>query len=334
MKILIATGIYPPQTSGPAQYAKNMHDAWEKMGHKVVVKTYTFEHKLPTGIRHMYYFLKIIPAVIASDFIFALDTFGIGMPAVLAAKIFGKKVIIRTGGDFLWEWYVERTGDLVLLKDFYSESRSKWNRKERIIFNITKWTLHNVSLLIFSTAWQKKIFEGPYGLQNVKTEIVENRYGEKESYSEIPNKIFVAGTRPLKWKNIEFLKKVFGNDVISQTGYVLDVSTAKYGEFMEKMKKCYAVILVSLGDISPHMILDAIRLNKPFILTKENGLMDRIGSIAIIVDPKSEKDIEEKVKWLLDETNYKMQVEKIKNFNFTHTWEEIAREILGIYKKI
>jgi hypothetical protein len=62
--------------------------------------------------------------------------------------------------------------------------------------------------------------------------------------------------------------------------------------------------------------------------------MDRIGSIAITINPKSEKDIEEKVKWLLDPVNYATQVQKIKNFNFTHTWEQIAHEILDIYNKL
>jgi glycosyltransferase involved in cell wall biosynthesis len=104
--------------------------------------------------------------------------------------------------------------------------------------------------------------------------------------------------------------------------------------FLKKILNSYAVILVSLGDISPHMILDAISLNKPFILTKENGLMDRIGSVAITVDPKNEEEIAEKILWLLNEENYNLQVEKIKNFSFTRTWEDIAKEYLDIFDKI
>ena len=117
-KILIATGIYPPKVGGPAQYAKNLKDSFEKLGHEVIVKTYGVEDYLPSGVRHLFFLFKIIPAVLSSDMIFVLDTFSVGLPAVLACKIFGKKSMIRTGGDFLWEGYVERTGKKILLRKF------------------------------------------------------------------------------------------------------------------------------------------------------------------------------------------------------------------------
>jgi glycosyltransferase involved in cell wall biosynthesis len=330
MKILIATGIYPPQLGGPAKYAYNLKNEWEKQGHSVTVKTYKLEHKLPSIVRHFYYLFKIIPAVISSDFIFALDTFSVGIPATIAAKIFGKKIIMRTGGDFLWEGYVERTGDLVLFKDFYDTTRDKWSKKENTIFKITRWGLTTVSALVFSTQWQKDIFVKAYGLSTKNIYVMENFYGEKIQSVPPQKKNFIAGTRKLKWKNLETLKNSFRDIKDAE----LDLSQYGFDDYTKKISECYATILVSLGDISPNMILESIRLNKPFILTEENGLMDRIGSIAITINPKSEKDIEEKVKWLLDPVNYATQVQKIKNFNFTHTWEQIAHEILDIYNKL
>jgi len=339
MRILIATGIYPPKTSGPAQYAQNMHDFWSKMGHKVWVETYGIENHLPTGVRHLWYFFKIIPKVLKTDMVFGLDTFSVGFPATLACKIFNKKIVIRTGGDFLWEGYVERTGDLVLLRDFYNTRMHNLSFKEKMILFLTKWTLNNVDLLVFSTRWQKDIFKKPYELDERKISIIENHY-ERSHMNTLPTslesgtKYFIAGTRPLKWKNITFLKKVFENEEIKSKEVVLDPSNAPYKKFMEKMSRSYAVILVSLGDISPHMILDAISLNKPFIVTEECGLLDRIGSVAITVNPKNEKDIKEKVSWLLDESNYVGQTKKIKNFSFTHTWKDIAQEYENLFKKI
>ncbi|MDP3962763.1 MAG: hypothetical protein Q8Q03_02780 [bacterium] len=325
MRILIATGIYPPAIGGPAKYAENLKNEWEKMGHSVKVKTYGLEHNLPTGIRHLYYFLKIIPAVLRSDFIYALDTFSVGLPSALAAVIFVKKMVLRSGGDFLWEGYVERTGDLVLLKDFYNMPKEKWSRKEKIIFWLTKWTLHHVKTLIFSTNWQKDIWTGPYGIKALRIKIIENYYGEKMPSLPPAEKNFIAGTRKIKWKNLATLEKSF--EGIEEAK--LDLKNYSHDEFMKKISECYAVILVSLGDISPNMILEAIRYNKPFIITEENGLMDRIGEIAITVNPKAENDIKEKILWLCKKENYDAQAEKIRNFNFTHTWEDIARETLN-----
>ncbi len=334
MKILIATGIYPPRVGGPSQYAKNLKAEWEKRGYKVRVKTFNFEHFLPSGFRHFYFFLKIIPRVLWADFVFALDTFSVGWPATCAAKLFGKKIIIRTGGDFLWEGYVERSGDKVLLKDFYKTTKDRWSRKERAIFSLTKWTLHNVDTLIFSTKWQREIWLEPYNLGNIKTAFVENYYGAKEKSYEPTEKNFIGGARLRVWKNTKMAKEVFALKEVTDLGATHNTESVRYEEFMTKIARCYAVLLVSLGDISPNLILDAIRHNKPFIVTKENGLMDRIGDIAIIVDPQDPDGIKEKVLWLCDKENYKNQVEKIKNFKFTHTWEEIAYEIIDIWKKL
>ena len=76
------------------------------------------------------------------------------------------------------------------------------------------------------------------------------------------------------------------------------------------MADCYAFILVSLGDISPNMIMDAIRFNRPFIVTRETGIYERIKDIAIFVDPENTEDIAEKIIWLSEPENYEKQKEK------------------------
>lgn len=182
MKIIIATGIYPPQIGGPAQYAKNLAQEFSSLNHRVKVLTYKLENYLPTGFRHSHFFIKIFFATLffRPNFILALDTFSVGWPSVLAAKILRRKIIIRTGGDFLWEAYVERTGDLVLLREFYGQMENKevrLNLKEKIIFKLSKWTVRSVDFLVFSTNWQKDIWLKPYGLREAKLKIIENYYG-------------------------------------------------------------------------------------------------------------------------------------------------------------
>ena len=82
------------------------------------------------------------------------------------------------------------------------------------------------------------------------------------------------------------------------------------------------------------MILDAIRYNKPFICTKEIGIYDRIKDIGIFVDPLNEKEIENAILKLLDSMEYKRVIDKMKQFNFTHTWQEMAKEFIDIYKNL
>ena len=334
MKIIIATGIYPPDIGGPAQYAKNLKVEFEGLGHQVKMLTYQLEKKMPTGVRHFWFFLRCLLTFPRSDLVIALDTFSVGLPAVMAAKIFGKKIIIRTGGDFLWEQFVERTGDLVLLKDFYQTRLDKLNFKEKIVFKLSRWTIQNATRLVFSTDWQRKIWLPVYGFDEKRTTIVENYYGPKELSFSPSDKNFITGARSLKLKNFERLTETFKIANTKDSSIIYDGVTKPFEKFMDKVAHCYAVILVSIGDISPNLILDAIRHNKPFILTKETGFYDKLKDIGLFVDPENIDDITDKILYLADEKNYKKQVDKIKTFNFIHTWQEIASEFLVLNQRV
>ncbi|MDB5204362.1 MAG: hypothetical protein JWP09_390 [Candidatus Taylorbacteria bacterium] len=327
--ILIATGIYPPQIGGPAEYTKNIEEVWKNEAYKVTVKYFSFEHKLPSGLRHIYFLIKSFYAVMRADFILVLDTFSVALPIMIACKILNKKYIVRTGGDFLWESFVERTRKKVLFKDFYNTETNNFTSKEYFIFKVTKKILLNADKIIFSTAWQRDIWQNPYNIDISKTKIVENFYGEHSLNNAFESKTFIGATRNLVWKNTDTLKSIFEDKQIAETGVKLDLDTSSHEDFIARIQASYAVILVSLGDISPNMIMDAIRLNKPFIVTKEIGIYARIRDIGIFVDPLNKKDIKEKILWLLEEQNYNEQIEKIQNFTFRHSWQLLANEILN-----
>jgi glycosyltransferase involved in cell wall biosynthesis len=346
MKILIASGIYPPDIGGPAQYARNLYETWKKQGHDVKVAAYRWERIAPPGLRHLLYFTKIIRKGWNADLVLVLDTWSAAVPTMAACALMRKKYVVRTGGDFLWESYVERTGDMILFKDFYGSSSSdfvanclpKLSRKERMIFKLGGDSLRKAKTVIFSTEWQKGIFGRAYGLDQRRCAIVENYCGERLEPTEPDSRTFVAATRDLKWKNIDLLKASFKEAQAEVNGrglsdIELDCGKAVYDSFVEKIHHAYAVALVSIGDISPNMIFDAIRAGTPFILTKENGIADRVKDAAILVDPLNKKEISEKIVWLSDPANRAAQAEKVRKIAFTHSWEEIGKEIVDVWKK-
>ena len=126
-------------------------------------------------------------------------------------------------------------------------------------------------------------------------------------------------------------------DKVKEKGFEdieFDTTKAVYDNFQERMRRSYAVILNSIGDISPNMIFDAIRVGTPFILTKENGISDRVKDCAIFIDPMNKNDIVEKIVWISDPKNRKKQADKVKKFNWVHSWENIGNEIISIYERI
>lgn len=334
MRILIATGIYPPDIGGPAKYAKNLTSEFLSRGHAVKVLSYHFEKKLPVGIRHLFYFFKILFNFWGTDLIIAFDIFSTGFPSVLAGKIFGKKTILRVGGDFLWETYVEATGNLIKLKDFYKK-QPPFSLKFKIIAFAQRFALKNASALVFNTVWQSIIFEKKYHIKKEKIFIVENFYGEKISSQYAIDKNYVFAGRLIKIKNIAVLKDAF-EEAKKENGQIkLEIiSSMSHIELLEKIKRCYAIILPSVSEINPNVIADAITLGKPFILTKESGFNENIKKLGILVDPFDKTDIKNKILYLADCENYEKYKKNIVDFNFIHSWDEIAEEFLEIYSNI
>ncbi len=339
MKILISTGIYPPDIGGSAQYARNLYETWKVQGHDVKVAAYRWERAFPTIVRHFLFFLKIFRKGWNAELIIVLDTWTAGVPTMLACRLMRKKYLVRTTSDHLWERYVDRTGDLVLFKDFYQTSLGKLSMKEKLIYRFGGDALRHASSVIYSTQWQKDIFEKAYKLDISRGSIVENFCGVREDFRDPEGRVFIAGTRDLKWKNIDMLKSAFqaAQEEVKRKGFEaieFDTTKAIYENFQERMRRSYAVMLTSLGDASPSIVFDAIRVGTPFILTKENGIADRVRECALFVDPKNEKDIVEKIVWISDPNNRATQAEKVRKFAWVHTWEQIGKEIISLYERI
>ena len=338
LKILICSGIYPPDIGGPAKYAKNLKEELLRMGHSVRVLAYGAEKKLPIGVRHFWYFLRTIFVLPKTDLIIGLDIFSTGLPAVLAGKIFGRKVILRVGGDFLWETFVESTGKLIKLKDFY-DSRPRLSLKFKIIARFQKFALKNASALAFNSHWQKVFFEKVYKLESRKNSVIENFYPEKTENFEKENKtnksVFLFAGRNIKFKNLKLLEEVFEEIVSEGANAELEiVDNLSQGELREKIKNSYALVAVSISDFAPNFIIEGLASNKPFILTKDCGLTEKLGGMGFFVDAVDKNGVKKAILSLMDVNNYNRCKEKISAFSFSHSWNEISVEFLDVYKSL
>lgn len=335
-KILIATGIYPPLIGGIAPYSFNLADALKRKGANVIVATYTVEHRLPSGIRHLVFFFKALFLMPRVDYVLALDTISTGLPALCAARIFGKKFILRLGGDFLWESYVNRTEKDVLLSRFYSPLPAL-SSKERMIFRLTLFLLHSADMIVFSTEWQRDIFSAPYRLETGRLYVIENYYGKREKENSSRGINFLWAGRSIPLKNLTRMKEAF-RDAQAHTPWltlemITDGDALSQEKLFEKIKTSYAVILPSVSDVSPNLILEGISFGKPFILTSETGLREKLRGCGLFVDPLSVGDIKEKILLLCNEGVYRRCQERIRGFLYTHSWDDIADEFLTLFQR-
>jgi glycosyltransferase involved in cell wall biosynthesis len=154
MKILIVTGIYPPDIGGSATYSALLARELPARGFEVLILTYGNPHfnpppasrgrkpasfpppsvegggvgggllyyvstRWPKGIRHIVFLYKLIFLAAKSDVVLVADSsFGAATIAAIACRLLGKKFIIRVTGDYAWEQGVQRFGVKDLIDEF------------------------------------------------------------------------------------------------------------------------------------------------------------------------------------------------------------------------
>ena len=330
--ICIATGIYPPEIGGPAEYARELFDSFLIQKYTVSVVTYGDLRKYPTGVRHILYFLKLFFDALFCDYIIALDTFSVGLPAVIFSKIFRKKIVLRVAGDFLWESFCERTRQEILLSQFYQAGR-KLSLKEKMIFRLTKFVLRSVDMVVFSTDWQRKIMKKPYDLDLNKTKIIENFFPlvEMSPLQTVEPKIFLSPSRDTFIKNKKRLVEAFEKIKQKYPEVVLDTDQVSHEVLLEKMSKSYAVIVNSFSEVSSNLVCDAIRSDLPIILTSDNGLAEKLQNMVLSVDPFSVDDLVRNIEILLEPETYQNYKRNILLNSHSHSWDEIAQEFINLY---
>ena len=332
MRFLIATGIYPPEIGGPAYYAKSLAEALRAKGHSVEVGTFGPLKKFPTGIRHFLFFLQLLPKTSQADVVIALDTFSAAIPAYFAATIFRKPIVVRTGGDFLWEQYMERTRDLVPLPFFY-EKHQPFTRLEHVYFALTKFLVTRV-LVVFSTNFQKNIWMPVYGIAEDRTRHIPNAITGTLESNTPERKNFLAYGRNVQFRNRENLRKAFALAKQSVPDIELDIGELPQHILLERISKGYCLIVPSLGDISPNFILDGLRAGKPFILTKYSEYVDLYPDLGLFVDPLDQEDIAAKIVQMTDKKVYDGFVKKIKKHPLTRTYAELADDFIALAKTL
>ena len=361
MKILLATPIYPPEIGGPSQYVKNLAEKLKKKGIEAKIISYNNLKKYPQPLKFFLYFLSLFNKAKNSKVIYAFNLISCGYPAYLTSKILKKKFIIRLGGDFLWERAVEEGRTKKPLREYYKEPK---NLKEKFWIFIIKKILNRTDRVIFTSNFQKEIYKKYFGVEEKKMVIVKNPFPEIEisnSQSLAINYQSLYAGRLIKLKNLDMLIDVF-EKVLKETNKNLSLKIVGEGpekdnlkfkiknlgienevvikeslphqELLKEIQKSYLCVLPSLTEISPNFALECIKLKKPILLTKETGIYEDFKDYLIFIDPRNQRELEEKISYLLDEKNYQLYLNKIKTISITQTWDKVVDKHIELFKRL
>ncbi len=330
LTITIATPLIPPQVGGGALYVDVFSGAWRKAGHTVHVVPFGSLLRFPTGLRHLLYLFKLIPKVLHSDVVYVLDTFSVALPAVFLCHILKKKVIVRVGGDFLWESYINRTREKLLLSEFYTEER-KFTFKENAILDLTNFIFQYASKIVFSTDWQKNICIDAFKLDMAKVHMVENIFAARTKRNIVPkNRIILSPSRNIFLKNKVGLMQAFALVKERFFDAELDTETSAHEELLSRMSDAYMVVVPSFSEVSPNTVLDALSLGVPVVVTSDCGMKERLEDLVVWVDPKNPEDIARGIEMLMDSKVYSEYMARMSKFSYIHTEEMCAKEFLDL----
>jgi glycosyltransferase involved in cell wall biosynthesis/4-amino-4-deoxy-L-arabinose transferase-like glycosyltransferase len=150
MRILIASGIYPPEGGGPSIYSHAMARALVSMGHSVSVVAYGEEVSSTSDgwrvervsrrggpiVRYLRYFVRAWKAMKSVDVVYLQGAVSEGLPTTIAAGLRRVPTVYRIPGDYAWEMSQQK-GDTDLL-DAFLEKRHRgviglYERIERFV---------------------------------------------------------------------------------------------------------------------------------------------------------------------------------------------------------
>jgi len=306
-------------------YARELDEAFKKAGHNVSVAVFSSYAWLPLGVRHIVFFFKLLRVSRGAHFVLALDTWSVGMPALCVAKITHTPLVVRIGGDFLWESYVGRTGEQIVLTEFYEKPR-KLSLKESLIQSGTRYLVRN-AVPLFTTRFQRDLWHRAYGARE-DSPIVENFFpGSIGTYLPSRGPVFVSAGRNIALKNTLLLQRVMSRLANDHPGLELDTRFLQGEEHSRRLAQAYALVIPSLSEVCSNSAIDAVYLGKPFICPKDTGTSERLTECGLFVDTRSEGALTQAIESLLDPQVYEKLASAARSFSFTHSWDEMANEI-------
>ena len=312
-------------TGGGTKYAQQLQPKLTERGHHVTFVTYApWVRRLPFGVRHVCFALQLVPTALRADTMLGFDTMTVGMPMLLASKLTRTPYTIRIGGDFVWEQFVESTGRLVKLSNFYKTPNIPL--KQRLEIFLTKYVTRGAAALVFNSVWQRDLWLPIYRFDKTKSHVVENLYPPRQPGQRPEKRTFVAAGRAIKLKQEPLLKEVFATLQHKYPDVELDLAPLPPAEHQARVARSYALVLSSVSDVSPNVVIDALTYGKPFVCTADTGIRERLENTGLFVDTSSAQALVDAIESLLDPKVYADVAARVQSFTLVRTWDDVAHD--------
>lgn len=289
MKVFIATGVYPPESGGPATYTKLLEERLPVQGVEAVVLPFRVVRHLPKLVRHVAYFFKCLRMARGADIVYALDTVSVGLPAALAALVLRKKFMVRVPGDYAWEQARQRFGVVDELDEFQCNS---YGVRIGMLRAAQRFVVSRARAVVVPSDYMKKIVGGwtnPAKIHRIYTSVaLPPAY---ELPPERPEGFLVLSFgRNVPWKGFDALRRV----VARNPDWTLKIfSELSHKEAMGWLKIADVYVNNSTYEGLSHQLVEALSLGTPVVATDVGGNREVVGDVGILVPAKDDEALYE-----------------------------------------
>ena len=384
MKICIVSTIFPPDIGGPSKHIYELSKRLASQGHEVHIATYTSQesrHELLDGFIVHRISIKNIPKALLPvrvykmrnmiidivkkyniDVIYALNIDLAGLPATQAAKKMKKPVVLRYGGDYIWEVMFKFNKTSRPLHSFYENEDSKLFKTLK---SFQARMLRKFNHIIVPSDYYKNILATHFNINQENITVIKNpvnliiKPGKKNKNEKFT---LVTASRILRLKGIDYLLeairiitrehgnihlKIIGDGPYKQQliARAKDLNIDKYVTFLPGMKHeevlkhiadADAYVLSSVSEVAPNVVLEAMSLKTPVVTTKVSDFDYKMNSeIALITPPKDSNLMAHAIITLM--SNEELRNKLIKNsYAFVKkniSWKEAVQQTTTLLEK-
>ncbi len=363
MKVLVATGLYPPEIGGPATYSRLLEGRLPSHGISTYILPYSRVRKYPNAIRQIVYAYLVWRHSRGCDALYAQDTASVGWPTYFANLFLWKRFVVRVPGDHAWEQGVQRFKVTEQLDSFplWSWGWHPWLMLIRLFQLIV---VRHADRVVVPSKYIAHIVEH-WGVERARIVVIYNGVdigdvGVREvirGLLHFDGKLIVSVGRLVPWKGFDDLIKlvpklrkkfpdlkllIIGNgpDLLrleqlaeesGATDHVIFAGSVEHQVLMRYLRASDMLVLNSSYEGLSHLVLEAMAVGIPVITTKVGGNPEVIddGVNGYLVRARDQKAIESKITSLFsDGTLYKKLVDggfrKVSQFTHARVAEENA----------
>ncbi|HLD63272.1 MAG TPA: glycosyltransferase family 4 protein [Candidatus Peribacteraceae bacterium] len=359
MKIVLATGIYAPDIGGPATYVRLLAEQLQRAGLDVTVIAYGAAQEDTNAwpvilvsksggplLRWWRYASALRKYAPDADIVYVFSTLSVSIPLRFSGLRKPKRVL-RLGGDFLWERQAERGGAFSL---------REWYESGKAPLRFAQWLLSHFDHLIFSTAWQRDLYQ-KYYKHLPAASVIENANPTNATQTEHkqhqPFRLLFSG-RLVPVKNLHALLNAVAalpstqltivgdgpekRSLQAEVGRlglhdrVLFVAAMPMSDYLELLQEHDLLVMPSLSDISPNAALEACAAGLPVLLTKETGLSAAMSEGMTLRELRTPEQIVAAISEV--QKNYEQYSAASSSVRSTRSWQNVAKEHLDLFEEL